>query len=54
MLNVSCQGSEEVQMIHVRVSGRLISTCSLWKDPPPSFSVDKDTCDRYEIGAREA
>ena len=41
-------------MICVRVSGRLISTRILWKDPPPSFSVDKDTCDCYGIGAREA
>ena len=37
-------------MIHVGVSGRLISTHILWKDPSPSFSIDKDTCERYDWG----
>ena len=32
-------------MIHVGVTKRLTSTCILWKDPPLSFSVHKDTRD---------
>ena len=36
-------------MIHVGVSERLISTHIPARDPPPSFSVYKDKCDRVAV-----